>query len=65
MMTNTVKEIGRMSAADRRILDATIVNRVSRDPDNEQPLTRLLWAVHCDLVDVEAHEQEVLTDLDF
>lgn len=64
MTTNYVRdELLRTSSTERRALSASAIRKANNDPSNEDVLTRVLWAVHCMIVDLEQEENELFQRL--
>ena len=53
-----------MNSRTRRAVSNVAATRATEDPQNDDPLTPLLWAIHCEIVDLETEEGELFDRLE-
>lgn len=63
--TNYTRDaILRMKDPTRRGLLLAARNKVNADPDNTDELTRVWWAIACQIIDCDQDEADVMADLE-
>lgn len=61
---STRRYLALQSPDDRRLTLRALLARVQDDPDNDNAMTPLWWAIACDIHDLETAEAELRDEID-